>query len=326
MARKPFWLLASCLIIIGLAGCGPALPAATPFAADTASNTPTAAVTPEGTAEPESEPTPAGGSPGEGDQPSPEIAPTAPLTAVPISPTLTSEVDTVAESSPVPINPAYEEFVNLAKEDLAKRLGIDAGQIEVVEARAVEWRDTSLGCPQPGMAYAQVLQDGLLIILRVDGRLYEYHSGRGRPPFLCEQASQGAQLTAVPLSPSDVVQEEVVKKSETPAPTPASPFLQKLVTQASEDLARRLGIDVDQIDLVEFKAVVWPDGSLGCPRPDMAYIQVQQEGTLIRLQVGGRIYEYHSGGNRPPFLCEQPSGKPIEGDSLLPPPGGGMDQ
>jgi hypothetical protein len=57
----------------------------------------------------------------------------------------------------------------------------------------------------------------------------------------------------------------------------------------------------------------------------MAYIQVQVEGALVRLRVDGKLYEYHSGGSRPPFLCEQPAGVPPvpqPGDQPAPPPGG----
>ena len=79
----------------------------------------------------------------------------------------------------------------------------------------------------------------------------------------------------------------------------------RVVTQAQEDLAGRLGIESQQVTVVEVQSVVWPDGGLGCPQPGMAYTQVQVDGLLIRLQARGRIYEYHSGGARPPFLCEQ---------------------
>ena len=88
-------------------------------------------------------------------------------------------------------------------------------------------------------------------------------------------------------------------------PTPSSAGLQGLLADAKEDLAPRLSIPVEQIDLVELSPVVWPDGGLGCPEPGMAYTQVQQEGLLIRLRAGKQIYPYHSGGGRPPFLCEQ---------------------
>jgi hypothetical protein len=111
-------------------------------------------------------------------------------------------------------------------------------------------------------------------------------------------------LRIVSTVPVRNVEEATMPMSPT-IPIPASPGLQKLVLQAKEDLAQRLSIQVDQIDLVELKAVVWPDGGLGCPEPGVVYAQVQQEGLLIRLRAGKRIYPYHSGGGTLPFLCTQ---------------------
>jgi hypothetical protein len=77
--------------------------------------------------------------------------------------------------------------------DLAERLGLDARDVTVVDARAVTWGDSSLGCPQPGMQYLQRLVDGALVVLEAGGRTYEYHGGS--PLQLCEHpkppASQG---------------------------------------------------------------------------------------------------------------------------------------
>ena len=92
-----------------------------------------------------------------------------------------------------------------------------------------------------------------------------------------------------------------------------------LVKQALLDLSVRLGIGPDAITLVSAESVVWPDGSLGCPRPDMGYKQVQQDGMRIVLKAQGRTFEYHSGGSRSPFLCESPAPTP----SGTPPPGEG---
>jgi hypothetical protein len=82
------------------------------------------------------------------------------------------------------------------------------------------------------------------------------------------------------------------------------PALQQLVDVAIDDLANRLAIGRDGIAVSEVRRVIWPDRSLGCPRPGMNYPQVQQDGLLIRLRAHGREYSYHSGGTRPPFLCE----------------------
>ena len=50
-----------------------------------------------------------------------------------------------------------------------------------------------------------------------------------------------------------------------------------------------------QIVLIEFRYVTWPDASMGCPQPDMVYIQIPMDGAMIRLQVDGKIYQYHTG-------------------------------
>lgn len=112
-----------------------------------------------------------------------------------------------------------------------------------------------------------------------------------------------SRLTVVPIIPGPVIVEETVPERSA-VPTPSDPAQQRLVIQAMEDLAIRLSIRVEEIGLVEFKPVVWPDASLGCPQPGMAYIQVLQDGVLIRLSVGKQIYEYHSGSGNAPFLCE----------------------
>ena len=83
-----------------------------------------------------------------------------------------------------------------------------------------------------------------------------------------------------------------------------------LVEKAKDDLAQRLSISVNEIDLIEGNAVIWPDASLGCPQPGMAYKQVPYDGALILLQAQGIIYEYHNGGSRGLFLCEKSTLKP----------------
>jgi hypothetical protein len=81
-----------------------------------------------------------------------------------------------------------DQETRLAKADLAARLGIDESDIEVVRREAVVWSDGSLGCPQPGMVYTQALVEGTYMELRAGGTIYAYHSGEGRPPFLCEDS------------------------------------------------------------------------------------------------------------------------------------------
>lgn len=92
--------------------------------------------------------------------------------------------------------------------------------------------------------------------------------------------------------------------------SPDTSGLESLIEMAKNDLAKRLSIPVDEIRLNEAKPVVWPDSSLGCPQPGMAYLQVPEDGALIVLQVGDTPYNYHNGGNRGLFLCETVSKDP----------------
>ena len=90
-------------------------------------------------------------------------------------------------------DPALERLVRGARTDLATRLGVTEDTIGVRSAQAVTWSDASLGCPQPGMAYAQVPEDGTFIELEHAGTVYPYHSGGSRAePFLCEQVEPKA--------------------------------------------------------------------------------------------------------------------------------------
>lgn len=66
----------------------------------------------------------------------------------------------------------------LAVADLASRLGIPESAITVRTVESVEWPDASLGCPRPGMMYAQVITPGYRIVLEADGKRYEYHTSR----------------------------------------------------------------------------------------------------------------------------------------------------
>jgi len=107
------------------------------------------------------------------------------------------------------------------------------------------------------------------------------------------------------------------------SPTAVAPdgYLEGQVNRAKTDLAQRTGIDKEEISLVEFHILTWPDGSLGCPEPGVEYAQVLQEGYLIMLQAGLGIYSYHGGGypDAGPFLCEG-----IGSKIIVPPPAGGL--
>jgi hypothetical protein len=73
------------------------------------------------------------------------------------------------------------------------------------------------------------------------------------------------------------------------------------VAIARADAARRTGVPAASWGVVEVSYVTWPDPGLGCPEPGALYPQVLTEGYRIRLESGGRVLEYHSGGGRVVF-------------------------
>ncbi len=61
---------------------------------------------------------------------------------------------------------------------LAEQRDIPPEEITVASWEPVDWPDTSLGCPEPGMMYAQVIVPGYLVVLEVWGDLYRAHTDR----------------------------------------------------------------------------------------------------------------------------------------------------
>lgn len=152
-------------------------------------------------------------------------------------PSITNETQLQPAANPLPVNdsqtepekedtqmaqstlaPGMETLIEEAKEDLANRLSIDKAKISLVDAREVTWPDASLGCPQPGMKYIQVPEDGALIILQTQGTSFEYHSGGKRGLFLCEKSF------SIPEKPTQIdITNLTPRPLDKNAPPPSTP-------------------------------------------------------------------------------------------------------
>ena len=135
-----------------------------------------------------------------------------------------------------------------------------------------------------------------------------------------QKAPQPTKLGRATLQPVATLMPEGAAPTNPPIAAPPVPVMVQTpqVEVAKADLARRRAVALDTIRIVEARSVTWPDPGLGCPQPGMAYKQVPVDGLLIRLESGGQVFEYHSGGSKAPFLCEQPTG----GDRETPVSGG----
>ena len=105
------------------------------------------------------------------------------------------------------------------------------------------------------------------------------------------------------MSSTPVAEETTVDPTTSPSGTPAP----NDVARAVDDLAAGLGVDAGEVEVVSVEEVTWRDGSRGCAKPGMAYTQALIDGSRITLRAGGRTYEYHAGGSRPPERCDKPT-------------------
>jgi hypothetical protein len=103
----------------------------------------------------------------------PEAAEEGPTATEPLPP---PTIFVTAVSPIVEEGMSKEEALAKVKADLASRLGVKENEISLVSAVVVTWNDTSLGCPEKGMMYAQVLTPGYRIILEVGGKQYDYRT------------------------------------------------------------------------------------------------------------------------------------------------------
>jgi hypothetical protein len=170
-----------------------------------------------------------------------------------------------------PLDPALQQIVIKAREDLAKRLALSVDQINLVELRSVVWSDTSLGCPLPGMMYAQVVTAGYRIVLAAGDQTHEYHSDTQRVVYCASQAAQ-------PL---------LGKSTEG-------------VQLAKEDLARRLGVSVESITVDAVIGQEFSTEAFYCRTTKDRIARDESpaviSGESILLSASGRRYEYHANG------------------------------
>lgn len=89
------------------------------------------------------------------------------------------------------------------------------------------------------------------------------------------------------------------------------------VRAAIADLAGRLGVPDTAIRVLTREEVTWPNGAIGCPEPDRAYIQRLINGSRLILAHGERKYAYHAGPAGDYHYCPDPSGGTPPADRSL---------
>jgi hypothetical protein len=76
------------------------------------------------------------------------------------------------------------------------------------------------------------------------------------------------------------------------------------------DAVHQTGLSADHLKVASVEQVTWPDGSLGCPEPDLMYTQMLVPGYRIRIDADGKTLEYHTDKRGTLLLCPLERAKP----------------
>jgi len=234
------------------------------------------------------------------------VPPTAPPTAAAsptvVPPTAQPTQPPAAEASPKPggglsVRPP-DALVRAAQQRLAAHLKIDVNAIALQSANAQDWPDGALGCPKEGLAYPQVVTPGFLLVFTDSAQKQSYtvHTGMDEAQMVLCADNQPVELSAAAAG-------------EAPGMVNDASALdadgRRALELAQTALARDLGIQPSEVTFVEGGQVEWNDSSLGCPKPDQAYLQVITPGYQFTLQAHGQSYEYHTDLGKRAVRCDQ---------------------
>jgi hypothetical protein len=103
----------------------------------------------------------------------------------------------------------------LARRTLAAKLSVPIDRIRIVSVSPAEWRDSSLGCPERGMMYTQVLTSGYKVRLRDGDREHEVHVAAGQAVICGSRAESklpSATLISGSLKAGDAVRAAVAAR------------------------------------------------------------------------------------------------------------------
>lgn len=110
--------------------------------------------------------------------------------------------DSDRQEQPQPSNDTRPAVVDVAVADLAQRLGIDTGKVEVAEVLPMQWSDSCLGVSYKDKLCAAVITPGYWVALSVDNRQYEYHTNNTNAVVGVDFVQDAAVAAPATLSPT----------------------------------------------------------------------------------------------------------------------------
>jgi hypothetical protein len=72
----------------------------------------------------------------------------------------------------------------IAVQAIVAATGADPQAVKIISVTEADFSDSSLGCPEPGMAYMQVITRGYRVVAEYDGLQYDVR-GSGKRGIVC---------------------------------------------------------------------------------------------------------------------------------------------
>jgi hypothetical protein len=169
-----------------------------------------------------------------------------------------------------------DDPAGIAARLVANALSVPLAEITLVSVEARNFGDPSLGCPEPGMSYPQVITPGHRVVVEADGRRFDVRVAGTHGRICRKPAGKG-----VPDEPGAA------------PPRPDAPITSH-VDRARADLAAQLQLDATEIDVIEVRPYAPGIAAPGCnPACDRAHDGC---GYLVGLSHDGRRYDYLTAG------------------------------
>lgn len=192
-----------------------------------------------------------------------------------------------------------KNVIDLAKKDILHRFNIPEDEIQIDQIIPVEWTDKSLGYPEENKTYNPETIPGYVILIKARDKFYEYHSDYNKitpPSGPIENIEDKETIDILGIEgPAEYTEDIPIKEI-----TMVKDYKNKsnsahgVVKLAKDDLASRLNISGDNIEVLGIIPIKWPDTSLGVPVYGMKYARVITPGFMVTLSAENNIYEYHS--------------------------------
>jgi len=157
---------------------------------------------------------------------------------------------------------------DIARTTVADALGVEPASVRIVAIEPRDFPDGSLGCPQPGAAYAQVITPGHRVLVEVDGRRFDVRVA-GSAGRICRPRKQAANPGADPG---------------------ARP--RESGERARADLAARLDLPVASVIVEGLRRLAPGEAVTGCGTPCAVGARPADCPVGVRLRAGDRVVDY----------------------------------